>query len=296
MPASSLVLGEEWPGSCMSEEKDRAWTEATGPDTRPEAVRDVHVRTLAEVRTPAGCVIRNMYLGDLRILRCYEGAFRLEVDGAAHPIELKADDMLVIYAGHRVSVWALEAANRLVYGVFTGRGAEPYADSLGFYDLAQGRTAPQYESLSEVKRRLEANAAENAAEPEPYLAFLTDILRTMARDLRANGNGLVFDAIGLMRTNLANRIVRLEPLCRGLGVSRSCLHAAFLKAGLDTPAEFIRKEQTRLAVSLLRHTRLSVAEVAERAGFISVAHFSTFIKTRTGRSPHQFRGRQNDNS
>lgn len=273
----------------MSEAKDRTWTEATSPDRRPEAVRDVHVRTLAEVRTPAGCVIRNMYMEDLRILRCYEGSFRLEIDGAARAIELKADDVLVVYAGHRVSVWAQEAANRLVYGVFTGGGVEPYVNSLGFFDLVQGRTAPQYESLSEIKRRLEACAAGNAVESTQYLTLLTDILQTMVRDLRANGNGLVFDAIGLMRKNLANRIVRLEPLCRGLGVSRSCLHAAFVKAGLDTPAEFIRKEQTRLALALLRHTRLSVAEVAAQSGFISAAHFSTFIKTRTGRSPQGFR-------
>lgn len=249
----------------------------------------IQVRLLVDREVPAKCLVKNMYFGAVLVLRCYAGRFRFELDGARQVVELSVGEALVIYPEHCVSVWALADANRLIYGAFVGEGCGDYFDALGFFDLARGKTAPQYENICALKRGLKF-----AAEGDPKMTLeqyvlMTNILRTIARDMRLNGGGLVFDAIRQLRENLKRQIVRLEPLCRDLGVSRSCLHSAFKRAGLGTPAEVIRKEQLALALTLLRTTRLPITEVAQRAGFISVAHFSTFIKTRTGTSPRQIR-------
>ena len=121
------------------------------------------------------------------------------------------------------------------------------------------------------------------------LRRLADILVSQMRDLRADGRAFLYDAARLIHANLAKGVVRLEPLCAELRTSRSHLHRVFVDAGLPSPSEIIRREQLRLAVRLLRQETLTIPEVMERCGFISQAHFSTFIKRRTGHTPSEIR-------
>lgn len=264
------------------------WNEILEHDARLAFVEEFRIRTLAELESPEKCIIRNMYFEEVRLFRCYAGYFSFELEDG-RSIILREGEALVIYPGHRVTIEAKARQNRILYGVFDGRSAVEYFDALGFFDLAQGFTHPQYESMGELKRRIECECQQGENAAPSALSFLTDILVSIVRDLRSGSSALVFDAVRKVRENLKNRIVRIEPLCRDLGVSRSRLTQSFKQVGILPPAEFIRKEQERLAVSLLVNTRLTIAEIAERTGFISVPHFTTFIKNRTGQTPHIIR-------
>lgn len=253
------------------------------------AKQKVHIRVLAEIEPSVKCVIQNMYLAELYVIRCYMGRFRIELDEGMRILELDAGEVLIIYPEHRVSVWALEEKNRMVYASFAGEDCLPYFNELGFFDLAHGCTMPQYQNVCELKHRLEGLCEGISEMTAEHYVFMTNILKTIAHDMRSGSNRLVFDAIRQIRQNLEKQVVRLEPLCSELGVSRSCLHRAFTMAGLGAPAEYIRREQLQMALSLLRTTRMPIVEVAQKVGFISAAHFSSFIKDHTGVSPRDFR-------
>jgi AraC-like DNA-binding protein len=72
-------------------------------------------------------------------------------------------------------------------------------------------------------------------------------------------------------------------------MGHTALGRAFKNAGLGSVAEFIRQEQLRLVVSMLRNTQKPIAEIAEVAGFISITHFANFIKKRTGTTARSIR-------
>ncbi|MBI3970766.1 MAG: helix-turn-helix domain-containing protein [Chloroflexi bacterium] len=59
-----------------------------------------------------------------------------------------------------------------------------------------------------------------------------------------------------------------------------------------TPARFLWDERVRHGVFLLEHTGLTVAEVADRAGFQSSFHFSRRVRAATGLPPRELRRRR----
>ena len=58
-----------------------------------------------------------------------------------------------------------------------------------------------------------------------------------------------------------------------------------------TPMAYLWRERVEHGIDLLRSTGLSVGEVASRAGFSSVYHFSRRVKALSGLSPSQMRVR-----
>ncbi len=57
----------------------------------------------------------------------------------------------------------------------------------------------------------------------------------------------------------------------------------------QTPYEFRMEKKMEQARILLRHSPLSIKEIAERLGFSSQYHLSGYFKSRTGVSPRRFR-------
>ncbi len=77
----------------------------------------------------------------------------------------------------------------------------------------------------------------------------------------------------------------MEALARTAGMSRSRLERAYRAAFGGAPWEHVLRLRVREAEALLRHTRLSVAEIAERTGFGDAAYFSAAFRRHTGRPP-----------
>ena len=271
----------------MQETVER-WTESPVADARLDGKPGVSLRLLSEADMPRKPFVDNFYFTGVNVMRCYAGAFRYSFDDR-EPFMLHAGELVVVYPGHYVTIEARAARNRLLYCIFDGPDAPRFFDDLGFFDCARGRTAPRIGAFVELRRRVEGPGGLTAAGHRAALRFLADILVSQMRDLRANGRAFLYDAAHLIHANLAKGVVRLEPLCAELKTSRSHLHRAFVDAGLPSPSEIIRREQLRLAVRLLRQETLPIPEVMARAGFVSQAHFSTFVKRRTGHTPGEIR-------
>lgn len=263
------------------------WNESVIHDSRFKNDFDLEVRSICEMTVGPRRLIDDIYFEGLDVLRCYEGGFRFVLDGNLE-IELKSEDAMVLFPGHRVTIDATGRKNRIVYGIFGGEGVVEYFDHIGFFDTAKGKTRAHYESICELRRQLEIS--EGAVKLDGRLrSFLTDILSSQFTEMRENSNKLVFDAIRQINHNLRNGIVRLDPLCEQLGVCRSHLFRVFREEGIGSPSALIRQKQLQLALRLLNRTRLSVNEVAHKAGFISIPHFVTFMKKQIGQTPGQIR-------
>ena len=253
-------------------------------DRRLQAVGDVVIRSIIEWAGSSEVLVRDLYCDGANVLQCVSGRFRFTLDGVKS-IELGGGEALVSYPGHRMTMEAQEGECRLVSVVLCGVSVKNYLDSMGFFHGQSGRTVLQCELLAKIRNLLDRQPVENRI----CLSLLSDILQSMAQDFREQGNAFILDAVRLIRSNLEHGLVRLEPLCEQLRVSRAHLHSAFVQAGLGPPSAFIRNEQRQLAISLLQTTTLSVTEIAHRAGFISMTHFANFMRKYTGKSAREWR-------
>jgi len=239
----------------------------------------VVVREITDLATGKKRLVDAIYFDGLGVLRCYEGRFLFSFKDRPD-ILLEPGDVLVTYPRHTVTIDALEKKNRLVYGIFVGDDVEEYFDSFGFYDCARGCTEAHYESVMELKRQLVTG---------DYRSCLADILRTQSEEMRKSGKVLLFDAIRHVHANLKHGKAQVKFVCEALGISRMHLNRIFSEAGLGTPSEFIRGKQLHIARDLLEHSQRPLYEVAAVAGFLSPAHFATFVRRMTGKTPTQIR-------
>lgn len=264
------------------------WNVTTGGDRRLSVAGEVIIRSLTDLETPAALLTRDLYFEGADVLHCLKGRFRFTFDGTRE-IEIGPGETLITYPGYRVTIESLESFNRLSYGVFVGDAIEDYLDAVGFFHGEHGKARAHEELLGELKGILERQTKGESNLNSVCLSILTDVLISVARDLGVGGNGFLGDAIRQIRANLKQGIVRLEPLCEQLHVSRAHLHSVFVHAGLEAPSVFIRNEQTRLVLRLLQTTRLPIADIAQRAGFISKTHFANFMRRMTGKSAREWR-------
>jgi len=83
--------------------------------------------------------------------------------------------------------------------------------------------------------------------------------------------------------------VTLADVALNVGVTPAHLIRLFRRHLATTPMAYLWTERTRRGVELLRYTGLSIAEVADRTGFMTSFHFSRRVKQQTGLSPTELR-------
>ncbi|HKL22771.1 MAG TPA: helix-turn-helix transcriptional regulator, partial [Tichowtungia sp.] len=105
--------------------------------------------------------------------------------------------------------------------------------------------------------------------PEPQ----DDLLRTVNR-LMAEWHG---------------RIVGVADLAKAIGLSESRLRVIFKEAAGIPLGAYIQNYRINRAMALLYTTALSIADVAEEAGFGSPQAFSRTFKKETGQTPRRYR-------
>lgn len=269
-------------------ESQEKWIENVIADGRLDESGRLVMRSLSDVVVPPHLLVDRIYLEHLAMLRCYGGRFRFSF-AERDPVELDVGQLLVIYPGNTVTLEALAPVNHMIYCTFKGEGVTDFFDSLGYFDWLMGHTQSRLEGFRVLRRLVEQASAEGAKGRAAAKAYLEDILHSELREVRASRHPLVYEAVRQIHENLRHGLVRLEPLCEALGVSRSHLHAVFAAEGLASPSDVARWVQLRYAVRLLRETKLTPSEIAEKAGFLSVSHFTTFIHKYTGVTPRELR-------
>jgi len=249
----------------------------------------VTIREIREVRSGRKVLADELLFDFVDVVRCSAGRFRFSFRDH-EPVEILSGETLVIYPGHYVSIEALDDDNELVYGFFTGADAVSFFDSLDCFDLMHGKTAAHPHAVAVLKRQIATASYQTPEGRQLVQAFLADLIVTLREEMRTSGHPIVFDAVRLIRQGVRQEGgVRVEEICRALDVSRVQLRRLFLAYGLGSPSAFVQAEQMRFIKRLLADRSLSLADIAERTGFRSAPHFSTFVKRLTGQTPRDFR-------
>ena len=100
------------------------------------------------------------------------------------------------------------------------------------------------------------------------------------------------EALGRLAKTIRDRYssaLSLAAIARASGVSSQHLLRLCRQKGLATPTKQLYAKRLEVAADLLCHTGLSVAEVAERCGFVQPFHFSRRFLQAYGASPLAWR-------
>ena len=152
---------------------------------------------------------------------------------------------------------------------------------------------PRQSELLDLFRQMEEESAgQRLYFREQNSARLKMILTYAARAARCGddaGSRHAVDAvIALVRKEYAQPISNAEIAAR-LNYHPNYLNRLMLKYTHCTLHQYLLNYRFDQALSLLMMTDLPVAEVATRAGFVDVSHFSKLFRKKTGQSPGKFR-------
>lgn len=147
--------------------------------------------------------------------------------------------------------------------------------------MLASRGQPEWETVAEfyldaLLIRLATTSTNGAAFRMPSKLTLTRPTISRVRDY--------------MRGNLAERI-SLSDLAQIAGYSRYHFVRAFRESTGLPPYAFLLNERLRAAKHLLQHSDAPIAEIAQKSGFATHAHFSARFRERMGVTPAEYRRR-----
>jgi AraC-like DNA-binding protein len=125
-------------------------------------------------------------------------------------------------------------------------------------------------------------------------AWIVDEERGASGGVRAALSPPVIERIEAVRTYLhehASEPITLATLSRVAALSPFYLVRVFKSHVGIPPHRYLTVLRVERARQLLEVSSLSVTQIAQRAGFGTVSHFSTVFRTRVGLSPSQYRKR-----
>ncbi len=133
-------------------------------------------------------------------------------------------------------------------------------------------------------------------QPEALQAILLHLLLSLKLDRKKTGSDLPPEPAESLLRNInrqlaewRGRAVRVANLADALHLSESWLRVRFKETAGIPLGSYIQNYRLNRAMALLRTTRLSIADVAEEAGFGSPQAFSRIFKKETGQTPRTYR-------
>lgn len=127
-----------------------------------------------------------------------------------------------------------------------------------------------------------------------FVVLLTEIERRLAderEDARAGHAGHaggIEDALAFIRASLASPITAAQA-AEAAGMSERHFYRLFAKATGLAFSPYVQRLRIERSCELLRHTRLSVQEIAETVGYQDRGHFLDVFKKITGLAPRAYR-------
>jgi transcriptional regulator GlxA family with amidase domain len=131
-----------------------------------------------------------------------------------------------------------------------------------------------------------ARAVENQFSPEIRRAFGAAAYQNEPDS--SHPDETVVQAQQWLQDNLANR-VSIGRLANHLGLTSRTLNRRFKSATGLTPQAYLQNLRVTAAKDLLRHSNLSVGEIAWRLGLQDVSYFSQLFRRHSGMSPLRYR-------
>ena len=120
-------------------------------------------------------------------------------------------------------------------------------------------------------------------------ASLFDLLHRESLENGAAGSTLMEKALGAIHEGFADPDFSVAGLAASLGVSPEYLRRVFRAEQGTSPKAYLQSFRLKRASSLLLSGELTVAEVAEKAGFADEKYFSVAFRRGTGTSPSRYR-------
>ena len=112
------------------------------------------------------------------------------------------------------------------------------------------------------------------------------VIQRASTDTIVAAHPLVLSAARLIRDQTEASV---EQICEATGVSRSTLDNLFRAHLGRSVAGEISRTRLQRSQNLLRHSGLSLAEIARSCGFASATYFGRFFKRETGLTPNAYR-------
>jgi AraC family transcriptional regulator of arabinose operon len=232
-------------------------------------------------------------------------------DGQLGPRRQRDVELVLVHAGHAdVSVdgeppWRIAAGS---IGLLLPGHIERFAFSSGEptrHSWVQGR-ASDPGRLADLPRVLPASSALSTLmhaavtagrESLPTAREVTAALASAAvwryvgeaESCLAGPSDPVERARGFIHARTADPEIDLRAIAAAAHVTPAHLVRRFRVELGTTPAAYLWEQRVTIGIDLLTHTGLPVGEIASRAGFRSVYHFSRRVKRHTGASPTQIR-------
>jgi AraC family transcriptional regulator len=236
--------------------------------------------SVGEVVYPPGGTLGPRRQDDLELVLLHSGSARITVDDRP-PVTYSAGTVVLLLPSHREA--------------FAFAADEPTHHSWAqahVLDAPDG--LPPSLPLSPALADLVRAAVEAARGPLPTARPLVAALAAAAflqyaGEAQSPPTGAVERARAFLHAHVADPRLDLERVAAAAHVSPAHLVRRFRAELGVTPMAYLWERRVAIGVDLLRHTGLSVGEVAARAGFKSVYHFSRRVRETTGVSPTALR-------
>ena len=119
-------------------------------------------------------------------------------------------------------------------------------------------------------------------------ARLKDYIGGRVSNLSAEDEDFVLTLLARIEAGVSNPQFSVEGLAAGMCMSRSNLHLRVKSLTGSSPMDLVKRIRMEKACALLRGGELSVAQIAQEAGFSSASYFSSAFKKEFGLSPGEF--------
>jgi len=145
-----------------------------------------------------------------------------------------------------------------------------------------------------VFHKLEAAIRDPSPLGERRASAIAYELLTLTHGLTTAGkrDALVNEIMGYLTVHWAEQDLSVGSMARRFRVHRSTLARRFQAALGISPVDYIIGMRIQNAMSLLRQTTHSVAEIARQCGFKDPNYFARIFRNRTGIAPLAFRKRE----
>lgn len=144
-----------------------------------------------------------------------------------------------------------------------------------------------YEAAALLERMMEGE------EVAPVTLGITPlgVATRQSTDVIAIEDRQIAEAVRFIREH-ACEAIGVEEVMRVAGMSRTLLERRFRRLLGRSPYEEVLRVKLQRAKQLLARTDLTIAEIAERAGFGNAEYLSASFRKRTGMSPREYRRRE----
>ena len=169
--------------------------------------------------------------------------------------------------------------------VFNGNASE------AFYERITSEWGHQFKLTGRLKENLKSLREElESSFPKDHMISMM-IHNLFCRIIEQKAVKLsppVEEALSFMYANY-HRPLQIGEIADHVALSRHYFSRRFMKETGRTPNEYLAEIRINAAKIMLTEKSYSVAEVAERCGYVNTSHFTRYFRSKTGQTPAVFR-------